>query len=211
MRRVLGVVATVLAGVMLAGDAWAQGTQAPPAQSTGGATSQAAPARPRQGQGQGRAGRAAAGSEDAGSAAISLAELQRLFDAYFLLQAQDALRLDNATFAGFLPRLKALQDARRHHDVERRQAVAELGKLTAAGAVMDENQVRDRLRALQELDSRAAAEIRKAYDGIDQVLDVRQQARFRVFEQSMERRKLELMLRAGRVDPPGPTGPGRRP
>ena len=36
----------------------------------------------------------------------------------------------------------------------------------------------------------------KAYDGIDQVLDVGQQAKFRVFEELMERRKLELVTRA---------------
>ena len=81
--------------------------------------------------------------------------------------------------------------------------MAELAKLTAPAAVMDEAQVREKLRALQELDSRAAAELRKAYDAIDQVLDVRQQARFRVFEQNMERRKLELMLRARRGEAPG--------
>jgi hypothetical protein len=209
MRRVLGVVAIVMIGVFLAGDARAQSAQTPPpAQGTAGAAAQAAPARAR--QGQGRAGRAAAG-EDMGNAAISLAELQRLFDAYFLLQAQDALKLDDAKFTEFLPRLKALQDARRRHDLEHRQAVAELAKQTAPGVVMDENQIRDRLRALQELESRTAAEIRKAYDGIDQVLDLRRQARFRVFEQNMERRKLELMLRARRGETPGATGPVRRP
>ena len=31
---------------------------------------------------------------------------------------------------------------------------------------------------------------------IDQVLDLRQQARFRVFEEQMDRRKLELVMRA---------------
>jgi len=33
-------------------------------------------------------------------------------------------------------------------------------------------------------------------DGIDQTLDVRQQARFRVFEQEIEQRKLQLLMRA---------------
>ena len=36
----------------------------------------------------------------------------------------------------------------------------------------------------------------KAYDAIDQVLDLRQQAQFRVFEEQMERRKIELVTRA---------------
>jgi hypothetical protein len=201
MRRT-GVIVVIVAGLCVAADLHAQGTQAPPpTQTVAGAAQppQAPPARAR----QGRAGAAADGQP------ISLVELQRLFDAYFILQAQDALKLDDAKYAEILPKLKALQDVRRRHDQERRQLVAELAKLTAPAAVMDDAPVRDKLRSLQELESRAAAELRKAYDAIDQVLDVRQQARFRVFEQNMERRKLELMLRARRGEGPGATGPGR--
>jgi hypothetical protein len=35
-------------------------------------------------------------------------------------------------------------------------------------------------------------------EALNQVLDVRQQARFRVFEEQMERRKMELLMRARR-------------
>ena len=196
-----GVVAVVLlCGLLIAGDLRAQGTQTPPPTqgTTTGAAPSPAPVRARQGQGRGRA--------DAEAPPISLIELQRLFDAYFIIQAQDALKIDDAKFTDILPRLKALQDVRRRHDQERRQAVGALAKLTAPAAVIDEAQVRDKLRALQELESRAAADLRKAYDAIDQGLDVRQQARFRVFEQNMERRKFQLMLRvrrteAARLDP----------
>jgi len=59
-----------------------------------------------------------------------------------------------------------------------------------------EADLRDRLKALQDLDARSAGELQKGYESIDQVLDVRQQARFRVFEEQMERRKLELLMRA---------------
>jgi hypothetical protein len=38
--------------------------------------------------------------------------------------------------------------------------------------------------------------LRKAYDSLDEVLDVRQQARFRIFEENLERRKMDLLLRA---------------
>jgi len=130
---------------------------------------------------------------------LEIAELQRLFDAYTVLQAQEALQLDDAQFGQFLPKLKALQDTRRRNDMARSQLVAELGRMTAPGtAGFDEAAVKERMRALQELEARAAAELRRAYDTIDQQLDVRRQARFRVFEQNMERRKLQLMLRARR-------------
>ena len=162
----------------------AQDPQTPPAGAAGRARAES-----RQGQ--------ARGSQQADR--LEIAELQRLFDAYTVLQAQEALQLDDAQFGLFLPKLKALQDTRRRNDVARSQLVAELGRMTAPGtAGFDEAAVKERMRALQELEVRAAAELRRAYDTIDQQLDVRRQARFRVFEQNMERRKLQLMLRARR-------------
>jgi hypothetical protein len=130
---------------------------------------------------------------------LEIAELQRLFDAYTAMQAQEALQLDDAQFGQFLPRLKALQDTRRRNEAARTRLVMELARMTSPGAAgFDEAAVKERMRALQELEGRAAAELRRAYDTIDQQLDVRRQARFRVFEQNMERRKLQLMLRARR-------------
>ncbi len=123
------------------------------------------------------------------------AVLEGLFDAYTIMQAQNALKLPDTQFAEFLPRLKALHDTRRRNERVRRQLVMELNKLSLQAEGSDA-QLRDKLRELQELDGRAAAELRRAYEGLDQVLDVRRQARFRVFEQQMERRKFDLMIRA---------------
>lgn len=129
----------------------------------------------------------------------SPAEVQRLFDAYTAMQAQDVLNLDDAQFSRFLPRLRALQDTRRRHLIERQRLVIELGRLTAPGVTtLDEPRVREQMRALADLDGRAAGDVRAAYDALDQILDLRRQARFRLFEQQMERRKFELMLRARR-------------
>ena len=178
---IIGVLAA--AWMSAAADALAQGPQAPAAGNTR--------VRPDARQGQGRA---AAQQADR----LDIAELQRLFDAYMVMQAQDALQLDDAQFGQFLPKLKALQDTRRRNEQARNRLVAELGRLTAASASADESAVRNRLRELQELEGRSAADLRRAYDTVDQVLDVRRQARFRVFEQNMERRKLQLMLRARR-------------
>ena len=55
---------------------------------------------------------------------------------------------------------------------------------------------------MQELESRNAAEMRKAYNALDEVLEVRQQARFRVFEEQIERRKIELLTRARQQNRP---------
>jgi len=136
---------------------------------------------------------------------LEVSELQRLFDAYTVMQAQEALQLDDTQFGQFLPKLKALQDTRRRNEQARVRLVGELARMTApSAATFDEAVVRERLRALQELESRAAADLRRAYETIDQQLDVRRQARFRVFEQNIERRKLQLMLRARRNAPGQP-------
>jgi hypothetical protein len=128
---------------------------------------------------------------------ISAGEIQRWFDAYALVQAQEALQLSDAQYGRFVTRLKALQETRRRHQQSRNQILADLRRLTSPQTgTPDEASVRERLRVLRDEEDRAAADLRKAYEGVDEVLDVPQQARFRLFEEQMERRKLELLLRA---------------
>jgi hypothetical protein len=131
-----------------------------------------------------------------GNSPVSPAEIQRLFDAYALVQAQAQLKLSDDQYPPFLARYKALQDLRRRSQNERGRIIQDLRRLSMDEAKSDEGQLRDRIKALQELDVQAAADVRKAYDAVDQVLDLRQQARFRVFEEQMERRKIDLVTRA---------------
>lgn len=142
----------------------------------------------------------AAAPDAQAEAGLAPGELQQLVDALELSQAQERLGLSDTQFPRFIPRLRALQQTRRRNEIARQRMVQEMARMLNNGEP-DEANLRDRLRALQELDARAAAELRKAYDDLDQVLDVRQQARFRVFEQQMERRKLDLIARARRQQP----------
>ena len=125
--------------------------------------------------------------------AISPFELQRMFDAYALLQAQEMLKISDEQYAKFLPRFKALQDARRQTLQQRTRVLMDVRRLLND---LDEAPLKDRLKQLQEIEIRGEAETRKAYEAIDSVLDVRQQAQFRVFEEQMERRKLQFVTRA---------------
>ena len=127
--------------------------------------------------------------------AVTPNEIQRMFDAYALVQAQDQLRLNDDQYSRFLVRFKSLQEVRRRALQEHTRLVAELRGLLVQGQV-DEGQLKDRMQELQELDSRAVADVKKAYEALDQVLDVKQQASLRVFEEQMERRKIELITRA---------------
>ena len=129
---------------------------------------------------------------------LSANELVSMLDAYALVQAQQALTLNDTQYMQFVTRLKRLQETRRRNQRDRNQIIRELNNLAGpqASAPLDENAIRDRLKALREHDERAAADMRKAYDTLDEVLDVRQQARFRIFEEMIERRKLDLLVRA---------------
>lgn len=129
---------------------------------------------------------------------LSPGEIQRLFDAMLLADAQQALTLSEKQYPEFITRLRTLQETRRGNLAQRVKLMAELQRLSnpRASTPPDDTVLKDRLAALQELESRSAAELRRAYNQIDEVLDLRQQARFRVLEEQLERRKLELLMRA---------------
>jgi hypothetical protein len=141
-------------------------------------------------------GRANAPLPEDGS--VSTAELVNMLDTYAIVQAQRELTLTDTQYAQFVTRLKRLQETRRRNQRTRNQLLQELRKLSGpqAPTPVDEGALRERLRTLREHDDRSAAELRKAYDSLDEVLDVRQQARFRIFEETIERRKLDLVVRA---------------
>jgi hypothetical protein len=125
-------------------------------------------------------------------ATASPAELQRMFDGYAILQAQDFLKLSDEQYARFLGRFKALLDTRRQ-TLQQHTRVINIIRRLLMDSQADDGMLRDALKQLQDIDSRGETDARKAYEGIDQVLDLRQQAKFRVFEEQMERRKLELV------------------
>lgn len=148
---------------------------------------------------RGRAGRAADGG-------LSPAEVVNMLDAYAVVQAENVLQLSDAQYGQFVARLKKLHQTRRQAQQERNRLLQQLRRLAGPQATqIDENAIKANLKALRDLDERAASDIRKAYDAVDEVLDARQQGRFRVFEETLERRKLDLLMRARQ----GATGPRR--
>ena len=127
---------------------------------------------------------------------IAPAEIQRMLDGYELIQAQEMLQIGDEQFPRFLPKLRALQDARRRAQMQRVRVIQELRGMTQSRSMLDEARLKDSLKTLDDLDARSAVDIRQAREALDQVLDVYQQARFRLFEAMMEQRKLELVMRA---------------
>ena len=126
------------------------------------------------------------------------AVLADMLDTYAIVQAQQALTISDEKYGTFAARLKKLQGVRRRNQRARQQLVRELARMSGPRALVpaDDTAIRGQLTALREHDDRAATELRQAYEALDQILDTRQQARFRVFEEQIERRKLDLLVRA---------------
>jgi hypothetical protein len=86
----------------------------------------------------------------------------------------------------------------------------ELNQMSRGAEPADEATLNVKLKALDDLSAAVDQDVRDAYARVEEILDVRQRARFRIFEQRMERQKLDLMARArgaaraGAPDPPAP-------
>lgn len=142
---------------------------------------------------------ASAGQSTAPSAGQSVpdpGEVNRLFDAYAVMQAQEMLQLDDAKFGSFVTRLRALQGARRRGLRQRGQIIQDIQRLLRQpDGAADDAALKERLDTLARQDAASADEIRRASDAVDELLDVRQRARFRVFEHQLELKKLDLLAR----------------
>lgn len=141
-----------------------------------------------------RAGRGA----EAAPGDVRPGELANALDQYALIQARRMLQLDDAQYMQFVPRLKSLQTTRRRNTVARARLVQNLRRLAGARAQgePDDKTILEALTALRDHDDRARRELQAAYAAVDEVLTVRQRARFRLFEENIENRKLELLMRA---------------
>jgi hypothetical protein len=122
-------------------------------------------------------------------------DVVRLFDAYAIAKAQDMIGLDEGQYSQFVSRFRLLQDARRRHLHARRRIVTDLARLSNDETAADED-LRARIRALGDEDMRAREETARLQQDVDELLTDRQRASFRVFEDHLERRKFELIMRA---------------
>jgi hypothetical protein len=126
--------------------------------------------------------------------AVRPVELAAMLDAYTLMQAQNALQLGDAQYGPFVTRLKRLQENRRRNTQVRNRLLQELRTMTAPNATTDESVLKEKMRALREHDLQAAATRQRDTEALDEILDVRQQARFRLLEERVERQKLDLLM-----------------
>ena len=128
------------------------------------------------------------------------AEVQRLFEAYELMRAQEMLDLSDEQYPQFVVRLKALQDVRREGLQGRQRRLRQLQQMANQPSA-DNAGLSGRLAELKRHDEETAEARGRAVDAVDEILNPRQQVRFRMFEQAMEQRRLDLLMRARRAPP----------
>ena len=125
---------------------------------------------------------------------MPIQQLQAMFDAYALVQAQKALRLSDEQYQRFFVRMNRLQDVRRRHVRQRNQLLNELRRKWRPET--DEAELVALTKQIDEMETTYDSEQRAARRAIDEVLTPRQVAFFRFFEEDMERQKIDFITRS---------------
>lgn len=122
-------------------------------------------------------------------------ELQEMFDAFALVQAQRIMQLNDDQYVRFFPKMKRLQDLRRQHGRQRMRIINLLRRGYGPERAED-SQLTELVRQLDELEAKFELEMRAARAAVDETLTARQRAAFRFFEQDMEVQKVDYLTRA---------------
>jgi hypothetical protein len=139
---------------------------------------------------------------------IRPAELAAMLDAWAIVQAQTALQLNDTQYGQFVTRLKRLQETRRRNGQMRNRLLQQIRALVAPGVTPDDAAIREKLKALRDHDEQTDAALRRDSEALDEVLDARQQALYRLLDERLERQKLDLLMRARERARPVPAKPG---
>ena len=158
-------------------------------------------------QGRG-AGRGDAPQRPAAADLAKLQTVQDLLEGMEISNADKFLQVDNQHYGEFIQRLRNLQKLRKQHQNQRQRLVQDLRRLSNQPGVEDAL-LEAPTKRLDDFDRQAFQDMQNAYAQIDEVLNVRQRARFRLFEEMMEQRKLEILTRVLKSGAPPAAAPGR--
>jgi hypothetical protein len=181
-------IAWMFAGVIGAAGAVAAQTQStpPPANPPG----QAAPQR------AGRAGRNP-GAAQVPPANVNQAEIQvqEVWNATVLKQSRPALQLTDQQWPAFFAKMADLQDLRDRHLTGRRKLIGEMNRLAPPNGdvTADDATLLAKVREFDDFELQYAQRETQVLAAVDAVLTPFQRARFRVFEENMEKRKVQML------------------
>ncbi len=148
----------------------------------------------------------AAGRQGTGPAVgrgAQMTEVLDILDGWESQQADKAVQISDAQYGTFMLRLKKLQLLRRTHQNQRQRLVNQLRQMAnppaaqdgTAGAPADDAAIEAQTKKLDEFDRTALQELQAAFASIDEVLNVRQRAKFRLLEERAEQEKLSILIR----------------
>lgn len=123
-------------------------------------------------------------------------ELQEVFDAFALVQAQRILQLDDEQYGRFFPKMSRVYQLRRTHGQARMRLVNEIRRLYAGPQRGTDAQLAEAVARLDALETQFGNEMRALRLAVDEVMTPRQRAGLRFFEEDMERQKVDFITRS---------------
>jgi len=127
-------------------------------------------------------------------------EVDGMIDAYILSKLQDALLLSDEQFGRMVVAQKKMQDARRAYRRERNELLRQM-RQTLRREDAGETELSPLLLRLDEMHQRFLEEERARYHEVDAILDIRQRARYRIFEGEVQKRLQQLIRQSREAKP----------
>jgi hypothetical protein len=148
-----------------------------------------------------RAGRE--GRANDGPPALRADEVQQIVDGWEIATAEKTLELNDQQYVPFIQQLRKLQNGRRQQFMQRQRLLIGLRQTMNQQPPADDAAIDARVKQFDDLERKHQQELQSLHAAIDAVLTPRQRLRFRVLQEQMERRKLEVLTRAMRAGGPG--------
>jgi len=127
-------------------------------------------------------------------------DVQGMMEAYILSKLQDALDLTDEQFGQMVVAQTKLSDTRRDYRQNRMRVLRQMRQILQ-NEEAGEDELQPLLDELEALRDEFLSDEKRRYQAIDSILDVRQQARYRILEVELQRRLQEMMRRVqGRRD-----------
>ncbi len=123
--------------------------------------------------------------------------VQQMFDAMAIMEAERFLPLTTEQYPLFVQKLRRLQETKMQSNRRRTKALSELRALVGPQAPPDvpDSVIDAKLKELAGAELDGLAGVHKALDDLDTGLSVRQRARYRLLEETVERRKIDFLTK----------------
>lgn len=127
---------------------------------------------------------------------ISPMDVEAMFEAMTIMEAERFVQLTPEQFPVFVQRLKKIQEARTTQIRRHNRALAELRMMAnPQNGRADDATIDAKLKELEAIEVEARLARAKALETMDQLLSIKQRARFRLLEDNMEKKKIDFLTK----------------